>query len=381
MINLKDSGKLSRVSISMLLYLGSFLILIALLLLIEIPVSNDYYKYLVLLSIFLLGFNVINYLLIAGKSPILRNILGVAINLPAFFFTIWVTGGYSSRYWVILVPFVIAWGFFFVSRWVYYTVMFVIMTAFFYMTWYQIGGVFTATITIDMAAKMLTILFIGLWVKSLVSNLKKEISDNIVDLKNKNQQSQQLLSSFIKTLSAAIARKDIFIQKHSQRVIEYCMAVAESLKLSEPDKEKLYLAALLHDIGKMSISDMILKKKGKLSKEEFDIIRYHPLDAISILENVDEFKNVLIFIKYHHERHDGKGYPEGLKGDTIPLLARILILANAFDAMTSDRIYAKRLNKEEAIAELKNNRGTQFDPKLVDIFMEIIKDKKTIGPM
>lgn len=136
--------------------------------------------------------------------------------------------------------------------------------------------------------------------------------------------------------------------------------------------ETLWLGGLLHDIGKVGTSDTILDKSDKLTDDEFEIVKKHPVQGASILESIKQFKNITSIIKHHHERYDGKGYPDGLKGKETPLLARILCVADAYDAMTADRPYKKAMTKETAIEELKKCSGTQFDPQVVEVFLQVI---------
>jgi putative nucleotidyltransferase with HDIG domain len=182
-----------------------------------------------------------------------------------------------------------------------------------------------------------------------------------------------MLSNIVKTIYTALETKDTLIRKHAHRVIDYSLSIADGLNLPPEEKEKLKTAALLHDIGKMRISDVILKKSTKLTSAEYDTIKRHPIEALNILEPIDEFQNVLIHIKYHHERWDGTGYPEGLQGETIPLLARILAVANSYDAMTTERVYQKKLSGRDALEELKRYSGKQFDPKIIEVFIGILE--------
>jgi putative nucleotidyltransferase with HDIG domain len=139
--------------------------------------------------------------------------------------------------------------------------------------------------------------------------------------------------------------------------------------------ELLRKAALLHDLGKIGMPDSILHKQGRLTEEEFNVVRMHEIVGVKILEPLKEFKEILPWILHHHERWDGKGYPHGLGGNNIPMAAQIISLADVFDALTTGRDYKKAFPVEEARQEILNSRGTQFNPALVDIFLEIIKEK------
>ena len=180
----------------------------------------------------------------------------------------------------------------------------------------------------------------------------------------------------IHSLARAIDIKDKYTFDHSEEVAKYVQAMGLRLKLSDREIEDLYAAALLHDIGKIGVPDSILTKNGKLTKEEYEEIKAHSVLGKKILAPLEYMKEVSNIILHHQERYDGTGYPFGLKGDQIPLGARILAVVDTFHAMTSDRVYRKALSVEVAIAELKQNKGTQFDPMIVDLFLELINSKE-----
>jgi diguanylate cyclase (GGDEF)-like protein/putative nucleotidyltransferase with HDIG domain len=182
---------------------------------------------------------------------------------------------------------------------------------------------------------------------------------------------QQDRSAFnlICALAAAVDAKDHYAYKHSQKVREYAVALAKSMELAPADIARLSTCALLHDIGKIGISDEILNKAGKLTMEEWEVIRSHPQLGADIVSNVPELASCLAGILYHHEHYDGSGYPAGLKGEAIPLDARLLGIVDAFAAMTSARPYRAALSCEEAVEELKRGAGKQFDPNLVKAFL------------
>lgn len=189
-------------------------------------------------------------------------------------------------------------------------------------------------------------------------------------------QSERIVVEAIETFTSFIDAKDPYTKGHSNRVSEYAMEIAKGLNLSTDECKKIYYIALMHDCGKIGIPDNILTKPGKLTKEEYDIIKTHTTIGYDILKNFNSIEGIRDGVLYHHERYDEKGYPEGIKGEQIPLIARIICVADSFDAMTSNRCYRKALSKDEVINELKNNRGTQFDPKIVDVFLKLIEDKK-----
>ena len=145
------------------------------------------------------------------------------------------------------------------------------------------------------------------------------------------------------------------------------------LKLSEGEMFILQLSATLHDIGKIGMPDNILKKASSLQEMEYVLVKEHPLTGSRIVGRIDELKEVAAIIKHHHERFDGSGYPDGLKGEVIPLISRILAIVDAFEAIISDRVYRKGLTQKDAIDELKKHSGTQFDPYLLKVFVEEIE--------
>ncbi len=165
-------------------------------------------------------------------------------------------------------------------------------------------------------------------------------------------------------------------QIHTERVSQYCEAIAREMGLSEKDVQEIKTAGVLHDIGKIMISPELLNKPGRLTEEEFEIIKRHPETSYQILKSADEYASVAEAVLYHHERVDGKGYPEGLAGEQIPLYARIISVADAFEAMTAKRSYHKPKTKEEAVVELQRCAGTQFDAGIVAVFVErVLQDR------
>ena len=181
----------------------------------------------------------------------------------------------------------------------------------------------------------------------------------------------------ILSIARTVDAKDSNTSEHSFRVSEYSVAIAKKLGYSREKCENLRQMAMLHDIGKIGIPDAILNKPGKLTDEEYEIMKTHVIRGGEILKDFTLIDNVSIGALYHHERYDGKGYCHGLKGEELPLDARIIGIADAFDAMTANRVYRKQLELDEVIKELKRCSGTQFDPKLVDILLHLI-DKGVI---
>jgi putative nucleotidyltransferase with HDIG domain len=179
----------------------------------------------------------------------------------------------------------------------------------------------------------------------------------------------------IQALAIAIDTKDHETHGHSMATMTYAIRLAEKLGLPEKEKEKIRYASLLHDIGKINISSSILNKPSSLTDEEFGIIKKHPKEGVTILNKLDIFDEILPIILYHHEHFDGRGYPSQLKGEEIPLGARICSIADAYSVMRSDRPYRKALTKDAAVNELKKCSGSQFDSKLVGKFLEIIEEE------
>jgi len=175
-------------------------------------------------------------------------------------------------------------------------------------------------------------------------------------------------------LSEALDARDEYTAGHSHRVMKYSVTIARQINLSDKEIDHLKKSALLHDLGKIGIPDVILHKKSGLSDEEYAVVKKHPQIAATILKAIGYFKDLIPAIYYHHERFDGRGYPAGIRGEEIPLHARIIAVADSFDAMTSCRPYRESFPLQKALAELENNRGTQFDPNIADVFIGVIND-------
>jgi diguanylate cyclase (GGDEF)-like protein/PAS domain S-box-containing protein len=178
----------------------------------------------------------------------------------------------------------------------------------------------------------------------------------------------EIVENVLRTINSQYFQEQV----HSERVAKYCEAIGKALNLRAREIHILKGAGALHDIGKITVSPQILNKRGKLSSEEFEEVKRHSEIGYQILRSVDEYLPMAEFVLCHHERWDGKGYPRGLKGEEIPLGARIISVADAFEAMTAKRSYQKTKTKEEALAELKKCAGTQFDPEVVDLFIKIM---------
>jgi putative nucleotidyltransferase with HDIG domain len=178
----------------------------------------------------------------------------------------------------------------------------------------------------------------------------------------------------IKVLAKTIDARDHYTHSHSENVAKYAVAIAEEMGLSVKDIELIREACELHDLGKIAVEDNILAKDSDLVAEEWEKIKQHPLAAAEILEPLTFLNDATALIRQHHEHYDGSGYPAGLKGEDILLGARIIHLADAYEAMRSARSYRKTpLSKEGAVEEIKKNSGAQFDPKVVEIFLRIVE--------
>ncbi|MBI2267339.1 MAG: HD-GYP domain-containing protein, partial [Armatimonadetes bacterium] len=185
--------------------------------------------------------------------------------------------------------------------------------------------------------------------------------------------------STVKTLAEAIESKDHYTYGHSKRVTEFALAIFDEIAGVPEDRKALEIAALLHDVGKVGIRPDLLQKEGELTDEEYEHVRSHPEISYHILKKTRHFRKILPAIRHHHERFDGRGFPDGLRGDDINLAAKIISVADAFDAMTSDRPYRQAMSQEDAAAELRRGSGTQFDPRIVEAFL-LAREKGKIQP-
>lgn len=180
-------------------------------------------------------------------------------------------------------------------------------------------------------------------------------------------------------LAEAVEKRDPYTGGHVKRVTEYCLAVAEELNLNKEEKENLELSAILHDIGKIGIDDSILRKPAPLDDKEIEIMKKHPQIGLEILSKVKHLSDIVVGTFSHHEKYDGTGYPQGLKGEDIPIIGRIIAVCDTFDAMTSNRPYRKGLDDKIAIEEIRKNKGKQFDPIIVDAFIKAFEKGKIIS--
>jgi putative nucleotidyltransferase with HDIG domain len=199
-----------------------------------------------------------------------------------------------------------------------------------------------------------------------------------VSLMKSNQKIKEDHLELILALSKALDSRDTYTSNHSTNVARYASEIAKKMKLPQNDIEIIYKGGILHDIGKIGIPENILLKPGSLTCEEYHIIKNHPKIGYEMIKHVSDFNEtgVLDIVLYHHERYDGKGYPRGLSGTDIPLFARIMAIADSFDAMTSKRVYRNEIDLENTLIEIKRNKGTQFDPEITEVFLSFFNNDK-----
>ena len=192
-------------------------------------------------------------------------------------------------------------------------------------------------------------------------------------LEEHKEQYLKMTNESLETVAATIDAKNLYLKGHSKRVAEYSREVAGRMGMSEDDCQAVYFAGLLHDIGKIGIPNSILDKQQKLTDEEYDVIKRHCLLGSEILKSMSAVPELAQVARWHHERYDGSGYPDGLKGEEIPIFARIISVCDTYDAMSSERSYRKPLLREEIIGQLVKYRGIQFDPKVVDAVLTTLQ--------
>lgn len=193
------------------------------------------------------------------------------------------------------------------------------------------------------------------------------------DLNESYKELENLFMKFIVVMVNALDAKSPWTKGHSERVSIYAEQIAAEIFMDDDDIKNIKLAGLLHDIGKIATYDYLLDKPKRLTKEEYEIVKKHPVQGVNILKEIKQLNEILPLIKGHHERLDGRGYPDKLQGSQIPLGARILHVADSFDSMTSDRPYRPAPGIEFALSELNNNSGTQFDERVVEAFLKVLE--------
>ena len=218
------------------------------------------------------------------------------------------------------------------------------------------------------------LVMLGIWMIALMIFCITEAM--YIKYKRQHDHDNEIIKESIETFTGFIDAKDPYTNGHSNRVAQYTRLIAEEMGFEGEELNRIYYVALLHDCGKIGVPDHILGKPGRLTDEEFQIIKSHTTHGSEILSHFKSLPNVNEGARFHHERYDGKGYPEGRAGEDIPLIARMICVADSFDAMNSNRIYRNKLSKEDIINEIRNNMGTQFDPNVAEVFLKIIKSGK-----
>ena len=234
---------------------------------------------------------------------------------------------------------------------------------------YQYNRLVTSEPLFWFAAAGFVIWFIGLIVFRITSQQIKKYNE-------RHERDNEIINESIETFTGFIDAKDPYTNGHSKRVAVYTRAIAEEMGYKGEELDRIYYIALLHDCGKIGVPDNILGKPGKLTDEEFEIIKSHTVRGGDILSSFKSLKDVEEGALYHHERYDGKGYPEGKAGEDIPLIARMICVADSFDAMNTNRVYRNKLTKERIMDEIESNKGTQFDPQIADIMLKLLKENR-----
>ena len=208
----------------------------------------------------------------------------------------------------------------------------------------------------------------------LQADLAREVAIKTQEVVAQHEKLEKMSMQIVKALSGAIDAKDTYTNGHSTRVADYSREIAKRAGYSEEMQKDIYMMGLLHDVGKIGIPDTIINKPSKLTGEEYAVIKNHSTMGEKILMNISEFPMLFTGARSHHERYDGKGYPDGLSGEEIPIEARIIAIADAYDAMSSKRSYRDVLPQEEVRSEVEKGKGTQFDPALADIMISMIDE-------
>ena len=216
----------------------------------------------------------------------------------------------------------------------------------------------------------------------LYDDITKQNDEYLEMLNSKNEQIQNMTTQTITAIANALDAKDTYTEGHAERVAAYSARIARKLGMSEEDVKNVRFVALFHDIGKIGVPDAVLNKPGRLTEEEFNQMKQHTVVGGEIIKDLDMIPGVYVGARYHHERYDGRGYPDGLHGMDIPYIARIIAVADAYDAMTTNRIYRNRLTNEQALAELEKGLGTQFDAEVASALIDLLRtgEMKNLSP-
>ena len=220
----------------------------------------------------------------------------------------------------------------------------------------------------------ISVVGLGIWVIGLI--VLAITTSQIKKYTERHERDNEIINESIETFTGFIDAKDPYTNGHSKRVATYTRMIAKEMGYEGEELDRIYYVALLHDRGKIGVPDNILRKPGRLTDEEFEIIKSHTVRGGEILSSFKSLKNVGEGALYHHERYDGKGYPEGKAGEDIPLIARMICVADSFDAMNSNRVYRKKLTKEYILNEIEKNKGLQFDPKIADVMLGLLRSGK-----
>ncbi len=211
---------------------------------------------------------------------------------------------------------------------------------------------------------------------SNIIELNRLHADMAREIRIKTEKLSRAYLQIVKALAASVDAKDKYTHGHSSRVAEYSREIARRAGFSEDEQDSIYMMGLLHDVGKIGVPDAIINKKGRLDDEEFAAIKTHPSVGAEILSNITDYPELMTGARYHHERYDGRGYPDGLAGDDIPEIARIIAVADTYDAMTSNRSYRSAMPQEKVRAEIVRCSGSQFDPRFAAIMLNMIDEDK-----
>ena len=350
-------------------------------------IVNIYYKdYLGLIAplTFAVVSPVCYYLIKFKKMRVLTIIITMMTILLVFTFAVFFVPNGFTYLWIMLVPLSVAYLFGIkegILASIYFEIVFII--AFYTPIKEMLGDNYQSIITnrfpiLYFSHGFMTIVVIYQYHKSVLveieseKNLKEEVARQTKVAFDRALSLEKLSNDVVIALARAIDAKDKYTNGHSSRVSEYAVKLASVIGFDENELKNLEREALLHDIGKIGVPDIILNKPTKLNEYEYTAIREHTIIGKQIVDGLEDMKYVGDVAMYHHERYDGTGYPRGLKGEEIPLHARIVSIADAYDAMHSERIYRKALSRDKIIQEIEEGRGTQFDPKLANAFLELI---------
>ncbi len=208
----------------------------------------------------------------------------------------------------------------------------------------------------------------------LQTDLSREVAKKTQEISAQHERLEKMSMQIVTALSGAIDAKDTYTNGHSTRVAEYSAQIAKRAGFSESVQRDIYMMGLLHDVGKIGVPDAIINKPTSLSDEEYSVIMNHPVLGARILKSISEFPQMVTGARWHHERYDGTGYPDGLSGENIPVEARIIAVADSYDAMSSRRSYRNILSQEKIRRELINGKGKQFDPVFADIMLAMMSE-------